>query len=1334
MIVVGMHRSGTSALARVVSLLGFNLPKTLLPPSTANSTGYWESLPLNQLDDELLAFAGSHWAAWRQLRPGWAGQALVGAFKTKALSILESEFGAAKALVVKDPRMSRLIGFWRDVIESFGATPLMVFVIRSPLEVAASLAKREAFAPALSHVMWLRNVLDAEFATRGTRRTFTSYEELLNDWRPVVDKISADLGISWPRSPEQAATEISSFLSQEHRHNVAPMNGKTGSRALPDRLRTTFAIFSRWALEREDPADFSTLDGIRQGLDEIPSALLPLIDAGHEHMIKARKQRDAIKQHAAELVRLESEPTVASEHVHELRAQLARHKAEAAAQAKKLEDLRVLLIHTTGVLEERESEIRSKNAQLKTAATSTEMLERQFARRDAEASASAQHLDEVRAKLIQTAGTLVERETAAKARNSQFKAAAKSGELLKQKLLNVRKELAATNAALDSVRAQARQLNLELRQIRSSAVWKLIQTLRAPARVVEHIRKLAVSRFNSRESDDVALAAASGLFDRSWYLARYPDVATERIDPVLHYMRHGAAEGRDPGPRFSTRWYLERHADVAEAGVNPLLHYLSHGMAEGRAVKPSSPASGVVDVPKAPLAVGAPPAVAAEPLSFALPPAFEEPWVTQAAMQGDPGNLSLELSGLILGTLPVLRGDTDDAWFAVADPARALAAFCALSGVVPGKALRLVGDSSVEIASKLATLLNPAVCPILSFERGATHTRPADVWYVTDSDLRVRFDRGLKGDAPAYVVRFFQCDLPSGGSLRLVGESVLAGIGADFADVALRNAFLPVLMTLSTTDSQLISASLLPFPSLCRGGAHYPELLGRSADYLENLRSASGFLLGEMLDESRTARDFSVARIEVDLEGAMGTERIYSLDVLEWLAATMHIRLAPAPSSADRVENSKVRSYLEQALAVASTELHGASGKIAKREGAGAFVLTIPADAIPALHALVSRKICIAPEQACCVGSYFVTGNTTGKAEWAVSMPAMGDELIERQPAGAAICFPFLRRVLTVAEDAGAQHAHRIPLAVRFSATRVPVTASTIMPVAPDVAGPLLRIAGPDEEDATASITVVLATPDLEADRFDAVLDSLRLQTIAARIEVVVVCETGRKERRRATEFALQCRFPGRFRLLEGSAGASRNAGINQAVAHATGGFLLIAGAGVVLHDPRTLETLCAIANHGKVASAGCVLLQAGLYKGTRIASFRSGGIFPSPGAGSSDPRMTFSETHCLSVFPFATYPVAANSSALFMVRADVWAKIGGFDAAAFPDAHGDIDYGMRAISEGYVQFCTSTISAEICDSSFAAPYTDEVIPISPLAPGWDSVAEFASSLRALKS
>ena len=74
-------------------------------------------------------------------------------------------------------------------------------------------------------------------------------------------------------------------------------------------------------------------------------------------------------------------------------------------------------------------------------------------------------------------------------------------------------------------------------------------------------------------------------------LANYPEVASAGHDPFSHYVSIGAAEGRDPGPNFSTLRYLQRYPDLARAGVNPLLHYLEFGMWEEREIFPAEAAT-----------------------------------------------------------------------------------------------------------------------------------------------------------------------------------------------------------------------------------------------------------------------------------------------------------------------------------------------------------------------------------------------------------------------------------------------------------------------------------------------------------------------------------------------------------------------------------------------------------------------------------------------------------------------------------------------------------------------------------------------------------------------
>src|SRR5688572_11086538 len=113
----------------------------------------------------------------------------------------------------------------------------------------------------------------------------------------------------------------------------------------------------------------------------------------------------------------------------------------------------------------------------------------------------------------------------------------------------------------------------------------------------------------------------------------------------------------------------------------------------------------------------------------------------------------------------------------------------------------------------------------------------------------------------------------------------------NLADVSLVNAFAPLLLVLTTPQAELISASLLPFPSLCRGGAHYAELcaVGKEVTYVANARSVSQALLKELLEREGSAKDFAIGRFEVDVTHTTGTGRIFRSEIREWLASVMQV-------------------------------------------------------------------------------------------------------------------------------------------------------------------------------------------------------------------------------------------------------------------------------------------------------------------------------------------------------------------------------------------------------------------------------------------------------------
>jgi GT2 family glycosyltransferase len=161
-------------------------------------------------------------------------------------------------------------------------------------------------------------------------------------------------------------------------------------------------------------------------------------------------------------------------------------------------------------------------------------------------------------------------------------------------------ELSAVRIRAERAAASFAAACTELADIGRSTSWRITRPLRKiaaefrfawdTARMMRQVRWSAVPRVGVRECfvllARVRLIATSGLFDSDWYLHRNADVRAAGANPIVHYLRHGAAEGRDPNPLFDGNWYLNRYPDIRAAGANPLVHYLRHGSPEGHVARP----------------------------------------------------------------------------------------------------------------------------------------------------------------------------------------------------------------------------------------------------------------------------------------------------------------------------------------------------------------------------------------------------------------------------------------------------------------------------------------------------------------------------------------------------------------------------------------------------------------------------------------------------------------------------------------------------------------------------------------------------------------------------
>jgi len=245
-----------------------------MAPHDTNSKGFFESNTITLLNDAILASAGITWFDQNRFPGSWYSSQKAPEFKEQARAALNDEFGASGLFVLKDPRHCRLVPFWEDVFTEQGVQPVYICIHRNPIEVAASLQKWHGTELLYGQLLWLRHVFDAEITTRGKKRVFVSYHQMLSDWRDVVGNISNNLDLVFPRSLATAARGVHKFLSGDLRHfsSVSLTTRDLGETS--DWLMETWEVLNRWSKTGEDATGQATLDNVRDAMNAASATMV----------------------------------------------------------------------------------------------------------------------------------------------------------------------------------------------------------------------------------------------------------------------------------------------------------------------------------------------------------------------------------------------------------------------------------------------------------------------------------------------------------------------------------------------------------------------------------------------------------------------------------------------------------------------------------------------------------------------------------------------------------------------------------------------------------------------------------------------------------------------------------------------------------------------------------------------------------------------------------------------------------------------------------------------------------------------------------------------------
>jgi predicted nucleic acid-binding Zn-ribbon protein len=537
-------------------------------PHPSNETGHWEPETLVAFNDEILEAAGSEWDDWGPCFPGGFQSLKTEAFKERAVTIFDGEFGSSRLMVFKDPRICRIMPFWLEVLDDMEIQPLVIIPFRNPLEVAKSLRVRDESDEQYNLLLWLRHVLDAEHASRGLPRFFSLYDNLISDWSSVVNGAQNALGIKWPRVSARVHEEIDALVSDEFRHHTISAKQLVDNPSVSAWFRDAFQILLKWDGTSGNEADFKTLDDIRRQLNCASDVFGRLVYKRKHALAEQTKLISARDAHIVHLDGVLGEVKSANHDLSQQNEILSRENEEVRRQ-------NIDLVETVSSLRQ---EFESKVIQ---AETTRVALEKNIAEL-AESVSQLELSNRVQLDSIRIAEREVEnyRQELQRTQSALHQRNAEADDL-HQEVGKLSDQIVHLDADLDRARRKVNDLQVDLeiaiRDIegKSGLILELqtqidhelaengqlrqeYNSLSEDSRVVaEQLSRLANAMSSRRlwpyfrylmAKRIASQLKASGVVDEDWYRQKYSDVAGADMDPYLHFAQFGAAEGRSPSP------------------------------------------------------------------------------------------------------------------------------------------------------------------------------------------------------------------------------------------------------------------------------------------------------------------------------------------------------------------------------------------------------------------------------------------------------------------------------------------------------------------------------------------------------------------------------------------------------------------------------------------------------------------------------------------------------------------------------------------------------------------------------------------------------------------
>lgn len=233
-----MHRSGTSIITRGLQTMSVELGNRLLPPQDDNITGFWEDVDINKFNIEMLHILGKDWHFLTPVRQSDVKILRQKGYIQRAVELLQEKTSEVDIFGFKDPRVAKLILFWKEVFTYGEFDVSYVLPIRNPLSVFKSLEKRHGFDREKSSLLWLEHVIVSLTGTLGKTCILVDYDHFVQS--PNTELMKIEKGLDLRIDPIELEKFKAEFLDKNLRHTVYQLDDLNLNNLIPPLVRDIY--------------------------------------------------------------------------------------------------------------------------------------------------------------------------------------------------------------------------------------------------------------------------------------------------------------------------------------------------------------------------------------------------------------------------------------------------------------------------------------------------------------------------------------------------------------------------------------------------------------------------------------------------------------------------------------------------------------------------------------------------------------------------------------------------------------------------------------------------------------------------------------------------------------------------------------------------------------------------------------------------------------------------------------------------------------------------------------------------------------------------------------